>query len=122
MVLPRHFWKPNLSAAPSARNLIEAQPALGVACVPAGKGLPAADGDVDKTRLERYGDVRAAEIRFLIHAAALEERVFFVRNTNEIVAVELTVQEFTRQLRKYPDRHFNVIVNYALARVAPEPA
>src|SRR3954451_18015343 len=34
------------------RNLIEAQPALGVACVPAGKGLPAADGDVDKTRLD----------------------------------------------------------------------
>src|SRR5262245_42851749 len=33
------------------RNLIEAQPALGVACVPASKGLPASDGDVDKTRL-----------------------------------------------------------------------
>src|SRR5215216_5014381 len=34
------------------RNLIEAQAALGVACVPAGEGLPAADGDVDKSRLD----------------------------------------------------------------------
>ena len=46
------LWTSSLRAIDS--NLVEGESALRVDCIPAGEGLPAADGGVDETRLDLH--------------------------------------------------------------------